>query len=34
VSEGISPNFPTAGRVVIEALIESTNVGGGAMNVP
>jgi hypothetical protein len=29
VSEGISPNFPTAGRVVIEALIESTSTEGG-----
>jgi len=29
VSEGISPNFPTAGRVVIEALIESTSLEGG-----
>lgn len=29
VSEGISPNFPTAGRVVIEALIESTSAEGG-----
>jgi hypothetical protein len=29
VSEGISPNFPTAARVVIEALIESTSLEGG-----
>jgi hypothetical protein len=29
VSEGISPNFPTAGRVVIETLIESTSTEGG-----
>jgi len=29
VSEGISPSFPTAGRVTIEALIESTSLEGG-----
>jgi hypothetical protein len=29
VSEGISPSFPTAGRVTIEAQIESTSLEGG-----